>query len=81
MLSIGQFMKKVKPKVLGLFAGCGGLDYGFQQEGFEIVYANDIEKNIKDTYEYNLKHPIDINDISKVNKSTFENLRFIKLKP
>ena len=62
-------MKKVKPKVLGLFAGCGGLDYGFQQEGFEIVYANDIEKNIKDTYEYNLKHPIDINDISKVNKS------------
>ena len=35
---------------------------------FQIVYANDIDKNVKETYEYNLKHEIDINDIHKVEK-------------
>jgi len=59
---------KSLPKVIGLFSGCGGLDYGFQQKGFEIVYANDIEKNVKDTYEYNLKHEIDIIDLHEVEK-------------
>lgn len=62
-------MSKKNPKVISLFSGCGGLDYGFQQEGFNLVYANDIEKFVKETYEYNLKHPIEIKDISKVDKS------------
>jgi DNA (cytosine-5)-methyltransferase 1 len=60
---------KTVPKVIGLFSGCGGLDYGFQQQGFKIVYANDIEKNVKATYEYNLKHEIDINDLRNVEKA------------
>lgn len=57
-----------KPRVIGLFSGCGGLDFGFQNAGFEIVFANDIEKNVKETYEYNLKHPITIEDICKLDK-------------
>jgi len=59
---------KFKPKVIGLFSGCGGLDYGFQQAGFEIIYANDIEKSVKETYEYNLNHNIEIMDIAQVDK-------------
>jgi DNA (cytosine-5)-methyltransferase 1 len=62
-------MPKIKPKVIGLFSGCGGLDYGFKQAGFKIVYANDILKNVKETYEFNLKHNIDINCITNVDKT------------
>jgi DNA (cytosine-5)-methyltransferase 1 len=56
-------------KVISLFSGCGGLDIGFQKCGFDIVYANDINKHVKETYEYNLKHKIDIQDIRLVDKS------------
>jgi DNA (cytosine-5)-methyltransferase 1 len=34
-------MNKIKPKVLSLFSGCGGLDLGFAEEGYKIVWAND----------------------------------------
>lgn len=43
-----------KPRVVSLFSGCGGLDYGFEKAGYDIVFANDIEHSIKETYEYNL---------------------------
>ena len=61
--------KKIAPKVIGLFSGCGGFEYGFKKSGFKIVYANDNEKNVKETYEFNIKHTIEICDIHKVNKS------------
>ena len=38
---------------LELFAGCGGLGYGFHKEGFEIVCANELESMIAKTYEAN----------------------------
>lgn len=44
-----------KYKVAALFAGCGGLDLGFSQAGFKIVWANEFDKSIWETYEYN--HP------------------------
>lgn len=56
-----------KPKVIGLFAGCGGLDLGFELAGCEIVYANDFDKSVKETYEKNIG-PIEIEDIGKINK-------------
>ena len=40
-------------KTVSLFAGCGGLDLGFEKEGFDIIWANDNNKNIKETYERN----------------------------
>lgn len=60
--------KNKKPTVMALFAGCGGLDLGFTQAGFEIVYANDIDKAVKETYEANLG-PIEIADIRFVDKN------------
>lgn len=56
-------------RVISLFSGCGGMDLGFQREGYKIVFANDIESSVKDTYETNLRHEIKIEDIRNFNKS------------
>lgn len=42
-------------KVASFFAGCGGLDLGFEQAGYEIVWANEFDSDIYATYELN--HP------------------------
>lgn len=41
--------------VVSFFAGCGGLDLGFEQAGFNVIWANDVEKSVEDTYRFN--HP------------------------
>lgn len=57
-------------KIMDLFAGVGGLSYGFSRlPGFEIVAANEIEKDIAAAYKLN--HPgveminCDINDLTE----------------
>lgn len=42
-------------KISSFFSGAGGLDLGFKKAGFDIIFANEFDKNIWDTYEYN--HP------------------------
>lgn len=37
-------------KVASFFSGCGGLDLGFEQAGFEVVWANDNDPAVRDTY-------------------------------
>lgn len=46
-------------KIISLFSGCGGLDLGFKQAGFDIVYANDNDKYVWDTFEKNAAFTID----------------------
>ncbi len=36
-----------------LFAGCGGLGYGFHKNGFNIIAANELEPKIAATYKHN----------------------------
>ena len=40
-------------KVLSLFSGIGGIDLGFKQAGFEIVWANDNDAPVCKTYRNN----------------------------
>lgn len=54
-----------KPRTISLFSGCGGLDLGFHQAGFDIVFANDIEKTVAETYKYNLGDLL-VKDITQV---------------
>ena len=42
-------------KTVALFAGCGGLDLGFENAGFDIIWANDNNKKVQETYRYNHK--------------------------
>jgi DNA (cytosine-5)-methyltransferase 1 len=45
-------------KVVSFFAGAGGLDLGFKKAGFDVVWANEYDKDIWETYEKNHKNTI-----------------------
>jgi DNA (cytosine-5)-methyltransferase 1 len=56
--------------VLSFFSGCGGLDLGFRQAGFNIVWANEYDKSIWDTYEFNhLETKLEKRDIKTIKSS------------
>ena len=41
----------MKPKVIDLFAGVGGLSLGFENRGFDVVLANEYDPSIAAAYE------------------------------
>ena len=47
-----------KPNIVSLFSGCGGLDLGFERAGFNVMWANEYDKDIWDTYRSNHKETI-----------------------
>lgn len=47
-------------RIVSLFSGAGGLDLGFSKAGFDIIWANEFDKDIWKTYEFN--HPNTILD-------------------
>lgn len=40
-------------RVVSLFSGAGGLDKGFEKAGFNIIWANEYDSSIWETFEYN----------------------------
>jgi len=63
---------------LELFAGCGGLGYGFHKEGFNIVCANELEASIGETYKHNFPDTnVVIGDITKkdVKKQIYDSFK------
>ncbi|MCL2048288.1 MAG: DNA cytosine methyltransferase [Defluviitaleaceae bacterium] len=53
-------------KIVSLFAGAGGLDLGFEKAGFEVIYANEYDSSIWETYEKNHTGFLDKRDIRKI---------------
>jgi len=49
--------------VAGLFVGCGGLDYGFQQAGFNMVWANEFSPDASKSYTDLVGHDVVVDDI------------------
>lgn len=62
--------KANKPKLLSLFSGCGGLDLGFEEAGYEVVWANDFEKNACETFKKNFGDIIKCGDITAIDPYT-----------
>ncbi len=54
-------------RVGSLFAGIGGIDLAFQNVGFNIAWANEIDKKACETYSSNFKHEIICEDIKNLN--------------
>ncbi|WP_319420809.1 DNA cytosine methyltransferase [Pleurocapsa sp. FMAR1] len=61
---------KQRINVISLFSGCGGMDLGFHQAGFKILWANDIDKKACETYEKNIGKHIVHGDIQKLDYFT-----------
>jgi DNA (cytosine-5)-methyltransferase 1 len=55
--------------VVSLFAGCGGIDLGFNIVGHKVIFANDISKVACDTYKRNFPDTeVVCGDIREINK-------------
>ena len=69
-------MKK-KPTVASLFSGCGGMDLGFSQAGYNILWANDFVDKACETYAHNIGDHIVCEDITKVKLKTIPDVDII----
>lgn len=57
--------EKSAPRLVSLFSGCGGMDKGFEQAGFQRVWANDFDKDAQAVFRLNFGE-IDGRDIREV---------------
>lgn len=55
--------------LISLFSGAGGMDLGFKNAGFDIIWANDFEKNAVKTYQKNIGNHIVLGDITQIDSS------------
>lgn len=53
-------------RVVSFFSGIGGLDKGFSDAGFDVIWANDFDKFAVKTYEANYNIPIRLGDINEI---------------
>jgi len=72
-------LKKTKLfKTIDLFAGVGGIRLGFEEAGFETVFANDFEPQCKDTYDLNFSGvQLFVEDIKKINEKKLPDFDFL----
>jgi DNA (cytosine-5)-methyltransferase 1 len=59
-------MRLKRPTVVSLFAGAGGMDLGFQQAGFDIIWTNEIDPDAVKTYSDNVGNQVVLGDIRTV---------------
>lgn len=63
----------MKPKIVSVFSGVGGIDFGFEKAGFETVFATDIWNKACESLKANFPN-------SEIVCDTIENIDFKKIK-
>ncbi|NFI53320.1 DNA (cytosine-5-)-methyltransferase [Clostridium sp. ZBS3] len=58
--------KKRHLNTVSLFSGAGGLDLGFLNAGFNIIWANDFDKYAVESYKANIGDHINLGDIKEL---------------
>ena len=64
-------------KVAGFFAGVGGIELGFQQAGFKIVWSNEIDEKAAETFRENHSNCIVVDDIHNIHTDDIPNVDVI----
>ncbi len=67
-------IKHHKQSVGGLFAGIGGIELGFKKAGFDIKWANEIDKYAAITYRKNYKHKLYEQDLKTLEPNDVEKI-------
>lgn len=60
-------------ELVSLFSGAGGMDLGFEKAGFKVIWANEFDKTIWETYEKNHSASLDRRDIRAIPSSDIPN--------
>lgn len=60
----------VKPSIVSIFSGCGGLDLGFHDEGYKTIWANDFSEWACNSFRNYFGDVIVHEDITKINPYT-----------
>ncbi len=56
-------------KAISFFAGAGGIDIGFKQAGFDVIFANEIDIYASASYRLNFDDELVTDDINNLNMS------------
>lgn len=59
-----------RPKIVSIFSGCGGLDLGFHEEGYDTIWANDFAEWAVESFKENFGDVIKLEDITQINPYT-----------
>ena len=60
------------------FAGVGGIDLGFEEQGFKTIYANEFDEKARETFSLNFPHvEIDPRDIREVSATEIPSVDII----
>ena len=63
-------MQSVDLTCASFFAGVGGIDLGFEEQGFKTIYANEFDTKARETFSLNFPHvQLDGRDIREVSAS------------
>lgn len=59
--------------LVSLFSGSGGMDLGFKRMGYNILWANDFDKDAVNTYKNNIGNHIVLGDITNIDFNNITN--------
>jgi len=71
---------EIKPKIISIFAGCGGSSLGYQMAGYNELLAIDFDKNCEETFNTNFPNiPFWCKDITTITSSRIFEFTGLKL--